>query len=70
MLYQITATVTRPFGIWTGTTQIPTFYLDSHVQGIIDSNHARLIACEILDTAKQENTEFDIVVTPIHRSES
>jgi hypothetical protein len=36
-------------GAFTGSRQIPTFYLDPAVQGITDENHARKIACEIID---------------------
>ena len=52
MLYQImatrTATVRRGESDWTTTTQIPTFYLDDTVQGIVDADHAEAIARDIL----------------------
>ena len=52
MLYQITATrtitTTRNGSDWTSTKQIPTFYLDSNMLGIVDSEHAEKIARRIL----------------------
>lgn len=36
-------------GIWRGTRQIPTFFLDERVQGIVDAEHAKTIALQILD---------------------
>jgi hypothetical protein len=52
MLYQITATrtttSTRHGSSWTSTTQIPTFYLDSNMQGIVAATHAEKIARDIL----------------------
>jgi len=55
MLYQINATRTIT-GLkrhnddlsWMRTSQIPTFYLDSNMQGIVDSDHAEKIARRIL----------------------
>jgi hypothetical protein len=34
---------------WVSVRHLPTFYLDSQVQGIIDSEHAKRIAREIVD---------------------
>ena len=52
MLYQINATRTcysvRSGSNWTRTNQIPTFYLDSNMQGIVDAEHAEKIARRIL----------------------
>lgn len=52
MLYQITATrhETREDG-WESTKQLPTFYLDSRVQGILNSQHAERVALDLLETA-------------------
>lgn len=33
---------------WVATTQVPTFYLDENVQGIISEDHAVKIARDIL----------------------
>lgn len=56
-MYAITATTRRQFNqgkgdAWTysiETRQVPTFYLDENVQGIVDEGHARLIASDIVD---------------------
>lgn len=34
---------------WSGVRQIPTFYLNPNVQGIMDAEHAEKIAREILN---------------------
>jgi hypothetical protein len=34
---------------WASVRHLPTFYLDSNVQGIIGSEHAKRIAREIVD---------------------
>ncbi len=49
MMYAIMATreETRDDG-WTATRQIPTFYLDSNAQGIVDAPHAERIARGLL----------------------
>jgi hypothetical protein len=49
-MYSITATVTErtPEG-WDRTRQVPTFYLDPRVQGIVSAAHAERIALDILD---------------------
>lgn len=47
-MYAIQATMTvrekNQFGGWTETRQLPTFYLDPNVQGIISEEHAADIA--------------------------
>ena len=48
MIYCITATVERK-GI---TSQLPTFYLDNRVQGIMNEAHARFIAEEIINPCR------------------
>lgn len=47
--YQIQATVARTEDGRTITKQIPTFYLHKDVQGIMDTDHAILIARQIID---------------------
>lgn len=50
-MYAIAAAINTfdpPCG-WTGTRQLPTFFLDSTVQGIVDAEHAEKIAHDILD---------------------
>ena len=55
MLYAITAQVHSRQGEWTGSRQIPTFYLDSSVQGITSPDHALVIATMILDPFGQHS---------------
>jgi hypothetical protein len=34
---------------WHGSRQVPTFYLDEHVQGIVGEDHAARIALDVLN---------------------
>lgn len=51
-MYRVTATATRTTYeggvINTVTRQLPTFFLDPDVQGIIDERHARKIALDVV----------------------
>lgn len=44
MLYQVTGHVHMEKGDSTTTVQLPTFFLDSDIQGIVDAEHAKRIA--------------------------
>ena len=57
-MYAITAQLLTSDGDYTGSKQIPTFYLDERVQGIVSEEHARRIAWSILDPL---NTQTFIV---------
>lgn len=46
---------------WSTTYQIPTFYLDSNVQGITSAEHAERIAASIINPTCQKG-----VITQIH----
>ena len=53
-MYAITATVQtvqrdRYGDVWTGTRQVPTFFLDARTQGIVCEDHAERIARQIID---------------------
>ena len=49
-MYAITAQLlTTDVSGYAGSRQIPTFYLDERVQGIVSEDHARRIAWSILD---------------------
>ncbi len=49
-MYAITATVSRETEDgWSSLQQVPTFYLDENVQGIVNEDHAGLIAFKIID---------------------
>jgi len=46
---QITTHGTDSAGNWTGSKGCPTFYLDSHVQGIVNATHAANIASDVVN---------------------
>ena len=55
MLYGITATVSRRTQLGQVIThQVPTFYLNSEVQGILNKDHAKVIAEEIVNPTKAD----------------
>lgn len=60
-MYAVTATITRARSGWESTRQVPTFYLDSSVQGIVSEEHAAVIAREIIDPFDL----FDVSVTAV-----
>ena len=64
MLYQIQATVVekRADG-YSVTHQIPTFYLDSNIQGIVSEEHAAKIATDILNPAKLASLQVHVAAT-------
>jgi hypothetical protein len=49
MLYVITAQILTSDDEYNGSRQVPTFYLDSALQGIADAAHATDIAKTIID---------------------
>lgn len=62
-MYQIQVTVVRRItdehGIgWDKTVQLPTFYLDENVQGIINAEHAVKIASQIICPVELEFDSF------------
>jgi hypothetical protein len=48
-MYAIQAQIEIHDAPWTRSRQIPTFYLDENIQGILDEDGAVRIALEILD---------------------
>lgn len=48
-MYAITAVFHRRVGDWETTRTTPTFYLDENVQGILNEDHAKLVARRVLD---------------------
>lgn len=44
----ITAQRATRRGDYTGSEQVPTFYLDENVQGIVSEDHAKRIAADII----------------------
>ena len=62
MLYGVTATVAVKRNGWTTTHQVPTFYLDSRVQGIVDKEHAKVIAADVVNPTKDSNLKVEVTV--------
>ena len=52
MLYTVTAVATVTLGNSSKSMQIPTFLLDSGIQGIVSAQHAEKIARDILDPSQ------------------
>jgi len=52
MFYVINATVLRTTKEGTTVHTVPTFYLSSDVQGIVDATHAETIAREVINPTK------------------
>ena len=48
-LWRIEGNVVHEHGGWTGSTGVPTFYLDPDIQGIVNGDHACRIARKIID---------------------
>jgi len=60
MLYAINATIEHKRGGYKNVAQIPTFYLDSTVQGITDTSHAEFIAKEIINPTRNKNLKVNV----------
>lgn len=61
MLYQITAQLkVRTKGMAVRMVQIPTFFLDSNIQGIMSERHCRQIAEEIINPLGRKDVEVFI----------
>ena len=60
MIYVCAATVERKDGNGTITMQLPTFFLDSRVQGIVDEAHAEFIAIEIINPCRLNNVKVHV----------
>jgi hypothetical protein len=48
-VYAVHAQVLTHIGSYTGSRSVPTFYLDSRVQGIVSAEHAAEVAAGIVD---------------------
>ena len=78
MLYAITAVINRQWRgsesfdngphaeewrkVWNTTIQVPTFFLDSNVQGIVSEDHAKRIAERML---RDVNPNAEVSVTAV-----
>jgi hypothetical protein len=63
--YQVVAAVIRPGS----ARQLPIFFLDSQVQGIISADHARSIAEQILNPFEDPNTHVYATVMCVETGE-
>lgn len=66
ILYAITATVTRRIGDATLTRNLPTFFLDPNVQGILNLAHAESVGRDIL-TSGGRCGEVSVSAFPVAR---
>lgn len=62
-MFIVQATITRTTNAYTRTSQIPTFFLDENVQGIVDENHAKQIAISIINPTNNPNITVHVVIT-------
>lgn len=60
-MWQITATITSwSKARWEKTTQIPTFFLDGKIQGILTASHAEHIAYDVINPLNDLNVRVSI----------
>lgn len=64
-MYAVTATITRQKGEWQSTRQIPTFYLDPNVQGIVSDDHAARIVQDIINPYGDPDTAIAVKVVNV-----
>ena len=65
-MYAVTATVEiEGKGGYSGMRQIPTFYLDETVQGILTEEHAKNVAWHILSAAGTNTATFHITAVRV-----
>jgi hypothetical protein len=55
--YSVQGTITRTVDGWTSTRQIPMFYLNSDVQGILTVEQAKRVADDVVATIVGRQTE-------------
>lgn len=65
-MYAVTATVeTNSKDGYSGSRQIPTFYLDERAQGIVDELQAKNVAWHILSAAGTNKANFHITAVKV-----
>jgi hypothetical protein len=70
MIYCIQATVTtKGKDGWNSCKTIPTFYLDSRVQGIVDETHAERIVKDILNPFNDDSIVINMTIYTIAKRE-
>ncbi len=68
MFYAVTATVTKKTPEGTTTYQVPTFYLNANVQGIVDAAHAARIAYEVINPTNDPTLDPSIFTTTVYEN--
>lgn len=58
MIYTIQARASYPINGWRRNVQLPTFYLDADVQGIVSAQHAETIAREMIQSVNPDAEAF------------
>ncbi len=66
MFYQITATVTKKTADGTTSIQVPTFFLNGNVQGIVGIDHAEQIAKEVINPTKDDSVTVNAYVCTVY----
>lgn len=65
MFYQVTAQVAKTIVGGTVSYQVPTFYLNSGVQGIVDAKHAETVALDVVNPTKDPSLTVSCYVTTV-----
>ncbi len=65
MYYQICANVTKQTEEGTLSIQVPTFYLNSNVQGIVSADHAEQIAREVINPSNDPSLSINLCVVSV-----
>lgn len=71
-MYAVSATVTGQTTLGVTTTrQVPTFYLDERVQGLVSEAHAELVAFDVIDPARVlRDRGFELHVCAVKMSDA
>jgi hypothetical protein len=64
LLYAIDATVVHHTAKGDLTHQVPTFYLNSGVQGIQNADHAKKIASDVICPIKSDDISINVTAVP------
>jgi hypothetical protein len=60
MIWCITATIEKKTKDGVQTSQVPTFFLDDRVQGIMGEGHAKFIGAEIINPMRLKNITLHV----------
>lgn len=70
MIYRVTAQVLTHDGAWHGSKSVPTFLLDSDVQGFLDCEGAAVIAREVINPLGTMNDEdIELCIMPAYAAD-